>query len=85
MGFSIQLLMYAAPVAYPVTYVPERFQLIYALNPMVGVIEGLRSAVLGLTPMPWDLIGVSATSALVLAVVGVLYFQSRARIFADVG
>ncbi|MCH8333762.1 ABC transporter permease, partial [Candidatus Sumerlaeota bacterium] len=43
MGFAIQLLMYTSPVIYPVSMVPERLHLIYALNPMVGVIEGFRA------------------------------------------
>jgi len=84
MGFVVQLLMYAAPVVYPTSNVPEQFRLWYALNPMVGVIEGFRSALLGTNPMPWDLIGVGAMTAGVILVSGALYFRSTERVFADV-
>ena len=84
MNFIVQLLMYAAPVVYPTTLVPKAVQPWYALNPMVGVIEGFRSALLGTIPMPWAWIGTGAASALVIAVSGLVYFRSRERIFADV-
>ena len=82
--FGIQLFMYAAPVVYPVSYVPEQFRLWYAINPMVGVIEGFRAALLGSTPMPWDLIAVGAVSSVVILSLGAMYFRSKERIFADV-
>ena len=84
MTFVVQLLMYAAPVVYPTSLIPERYQLLYAINPMVGVIEGFRAALLGTRPMPWDLIGVGAASALVIALTGALYFRRKERVFADV-
>jgi len=82
--FAIQLLMFASPVVYPASLVPERFQLVYALNPMVGVIEGFRSALLGTNPMPWDLIGVGGAVASVVAISGALFFHRKERVFADV-
>ena len=84
MNFVVQLLMYAAPVVYPASSVPEQFRLLYGLFPMAGVIEGFRSALLGTNPMPWDLIGVGAASALVIFVTGALYFRRMERFFADV-
>jgi lipopolysaccharide transport system permease protein len=84
MSFTVQLLMYAAPVVYPTTSIPESLQLWYAINPMVGVIEGFRSALLGTIPMPWQWIGIGAVSAVTLSVSGLVYFRSRERIFADV-
>ena len=84
MNFIVQLLMYAAPVVYPTTSIPERFQLWYAINPMVGVIEGFRAALLGTIPMPWTWIGIGAVSAMIFFITGLLYFRSRERIFADV-
>jgi lipopolysaccharide transport system permease protein len=51
---------------------------------MVGVIEGFRSALLGTNPMPWNLTGVGAASAVIIAVTGVLYFRRKERLFADV-
>ncbi|MBN1452599.1 MAG: ABC transporter permease, partial [Anaerolineales bacterium] len=84
MSFVVQLLMYAAPVVYPASSVPERFRLLYGLFPMAGVIEGFRSALLGANPMPWDLIAVGSASALLIALSGLWYFRRMERIFADV-
>ena len=82
--FGVRLLMYAAPVVYSVNLIPDRYRLLYGLNPMAGVIEGFRSALLGTNPMPWDLIGVGAAVAVVLFITGALYFKRMERVFADV-
>ena len=86
--FLSQLLMYAAPVVWPVSLISEKFgesaKLIYGLYPMAGVIEGFRSALLGHNPMPWDLIGMGTLTAIVLFITGALYFKRKERIFADV-
>ncbi len=82
--FLTQLMMYAAPVVWPVSLIPEKYRLLYGLYPMAGVIEGFRSALLGKNPMPWDLVGMGALSALVLVVTGALFFANRERFFADV-
>lgn len=86
--FLSQLLMYAAPVVWPVSLIAGKFgdpaKLFYGLYPMAGVIEGFRSALLGQNPMPWDLIGMGTISAITLFLTGVLYFRSKERIFADV-
>ncbi|MCO5185332.1 MAG: ABC transporter permease [Anaerolineae bacterium] len=84
MAFSVTLLMYAAPVVYPVSAVPQQFLLLYSLFPMAGVIEGFRSALLGTVPMPWNMIAVGSVSALVLFVTGAIYFRSMEKTFADV-
>ncbi len=84
LSFAVQLLMYAAPVVYPVSYVPEQFRMLYAVNPMVGVIEGFRASILGTTAMPWDLIGVSAISSVVILLAGAWYFRKKEEVFADV-
>lgn len=83
-SFLVQGMMYASPVVYPVSIIPDKYRLIYGLNPMAGVIEGFRSALLGSTPMPWDLIIVGTIVTLVLAVIGLTYFKFTERIFADV-
>ena len=83
-AFLVQGMMYASPVVYPVSIIPDKYRLIYGLNPMAGVIEGFRSALLGATPMPWDLIIVGTIVTLVLAVIGLTYFKFTERIFADV-
>jgi lipopolysaccharide transport system permease protein len=86
--FATQLLMFAAPVVWPVSSLTERFgetaTLIYGLYPMVGVIEGFRAAMLNTTPMPWDLIAIGSCSALLIAVSGAFYFRRMEAIFADV-
>jgi homopolymeric O-antigen transport system permease protein len=84
MAFATQLLMYMAPVVYSVSVIPEQWQLVYALNPMVGVIEGFRSALLGTNEMPWDLIGVGAAASVVLSISGLYYFRRMERLFSDV-
>ena len=84
MGFFVQLLMYAGPVVYATSSIPEQYQLLYALNPMVGVIEGFRAALLGTIAMPWDWIGIGSGVAVVLFVSGALYFRRMERVFADV-
>lgn len=84
MSFVIQLAMYVTPVVFPTSLIPERYQLWFALNPMVGVIEGFRSALLGTQPMPWPLIAVGSISATLVLVTALLFFRSRERLFADV-
>jgi lipopolysaccharide transport system permease protein len=82
--FVAQILMYAAPVVWPVSLIPEQYRLWYGLYPMAGVIEGFRSALIGKNPMPWELIGMGAISAVVILITGALYFRRTERIFADV-
>ena len=84
MNFAMRLLMYAAPVVYPASLIPQKYRLLYGLNPMAGVIEGFRAALLGSRPMPWDLITVGSIMAIVFAFTGALYFRRMERIFADV-
>lgn len=92
-GFLVQLLMYASPVVYPTSLLPETFHVggwvlfprtIYALNPMVGVIEGFRSALLGTRPMPYAWIAIGTLTSAIALVTGALYFRNRERLFADV-
>lgn len=85
MGYVSMALMYASPVVYPVSLVPAEYRYIYSLNPMVGVIEGFRSALLATRPMPWDLIAISASVALCSLLLGVIYFKAAEAKFADVG
>ncbi|MBC8509854.1 MAG: ABC transporter permease [Anaerolineales bacterium] len=84
MGFFVQMLMYAAPVVYPASSVPEEFRLLYGIFPMAGVIEGFRSVLLGTNPLPWDLLGVGTGVAVIVFVTGALYFRRMEQIFADV-
>ncbi len=82
--FFVQLLMYASPVIYATSIIPEKYQIIYALNPMVGVIEGFRASLLGTRAMPWELLGVGALMSIAFFLSGALYFKSMERYFADV-
>ncbi len=84
MTFVVQILMYAAPVVYPTTLIPEQYRLLYALNPMVGVIEGFRAVLFGSGAVPWTYIGLGTASAVVIAITGSIYFHRKERLFADV-
>jgi lipopolysaccharide transport system permease protein len=83
-GFLVQLWMFATPVLYPYSMVPERYRLAYALNPMVGVIENFRGVLVGSGQMDWSLAGLSFLVSLVLFVSGLFYFSTVERLFADV-
>ena len=87
-GYVTTLLMYAAPVVFPASLVAEKagyqVYLLYGLYPMAGVIEGFRSCLLGIKPMPWDLIGIGSVSAVIIFLTGAFYFKRTERIFADV-
>jgi lipopolysaccharide transport system permease protein len=82
--FLIQCWMYASPVAYPVTMIPERWRLIYSLNPMAGVIEGFRWALLGKASPDFGVVAVSALIVTALLLGGLVYFRHLERTFADV-
>ena len=86
--FFAQLLMYSAPVVWPLSLLTEKygetFKLAYSVYPMVGVIEGFRSALLGHNQMPWDAIGIGFIGSFLLFISGALYFKSKESIFADV-
>lgn len=84
MTFAVQLLMYAAPVVYPTTNVPEKWQSIYAINPMVGVIEGFRSIFLNTIGFPYQWMLIGTFMSLTLFVFGLFYFRKMERVFADV-
>jgi lipopolysaccharide transport system permease protein len=82
--FLIQFWMFASPVAYPVSIVPERWRLLYSLNPMAGVIEGFRWALLGKENFDAQVAAVSACAVVMLLVPAAIYFRKTERTFADV-
>jgi lipopolysaccharide transport system permease protein len=82
--FMIQIWMYASPVIYPVSMIPVKWRLLYSLNPMVGVIEGFRWALLGKQSPDYAVMAVSATVVTALLAGGVVYFKKVERTFADV-
>ena len=83
MPFLIRMLIYSAPIVYSASAIPEKWRLLYSLNPIVGVIEGYRAALLGLE-IPWMFIlpGMATTAVLVFG--GLLYFHRMEKVFVDV-
>src|SRR5262249_13836605 len=84
LGFATQIWLFATPIAYPSSMLPEPWRIVYGLNPMAGVVEGFRWALLGSNSAPGPIIAVSATAALVILVTGAFYFRRMERTFADV-
>ena len=82
--FLVQLWMFASPVAYPVSLVPERWRVLYSLNPMAGVIEGFRWALLGKESPDFEVIVISSMMVTTLLISGVVFFKHTERTFADV-
>ena len=82
--FFVQVWMYASPVVYPLSMVPERWRLLYSLNPMVGIIEGFRWTLLGTTTPDPTAIAMTIALTLVLLAGGLLFFRRAERTFADV-
>jgi lipopolysaccharide transport system permease protein len=81
--FLVQFWMFASPVAYPSTLVPERFRWLYGLNPMAGVIDGFRWSITGHGLPPSTLVLASAGMVLVTLIGGLIYFQSMEGTIAD--
>lgn len=82
--FLVQFWMFASPVAYPSSLVPEKWRWLYGLNPMTGVIEGFRWSLAGHGEPPGLLIFVSAGAVIVVLLAGVAYFQKMETTIADV-
>jgi lipopolysaccharide transport system permease protein len=82
--FVVQLWLFATPIAYPSTLLDEPWRTVYGVNPMVGVVEGFRWALLGTDTAPGPMLLVSTAVALLLLVSGALYFRRMERTFADV-
>jgi len=81
--FLTQLWLFASPIVYPASMVPETWRLLYALNPMAGAVEGFRWALLGSGANPWPLVAVSALSATTMLLVGIIHFKRTENFFAD--
>lgn len=82
-NFLIQFWLFATPIAYPSSLVPERWRPLYGLNPMAGVVEGFRWALLGSKP-PGVMLAVSVGVVVLLLVGGLYYFRRMEQQFADV-
>lgn len=82
--FIVQFWMFATPIVYPSSLLPEPWRTIYGINPMVGVVEGFRWALLGTNTAPGPVIIVSSFVTLLLLVSGAFYFRRMEKTFADV-
>jgi lipopolysaccharide transport system permease protein len=82
--FLVQFWLFATPVAYPSSLLPEQWRVVYGLNPMAGVVEGFRWALLGHGQVPGPLLIVSVLTAAGLLVSGLYYFRRMEDTFADV-
>jgi lipopolysaccharide transport system permease protein len=82
--FLTEFWMYATPIVYPSSLLPEPWRTLYGINPMAGVVEGFRWALLGTDTAPGPIIIVSSLAALVLLVSGAFYFRRMEKTFADV-
>jgi lipopolysaccharide transport system permease protein len=80
----VQLWLFASPIAYPVTLVPEAYREIYAINPMVSILQLFRWAVIGTAPPTLGMVAVSTATAAGFFAVGLAYFRRTERTFADV-
>jgi lipopolysaccharide transport system permease protein len=82
--FIAQIWMFASPIIYPVSMIPDKYRSLYSLNPMVGVIEGFRWALLGKTNPDFSIMAVSAIVVVSVFVGGLVFFRRMERTFADV-
>jgi homopolymeric O-antigen transport system permease protein len=82
--FLVQFWMFATPIAYPSTLLSEPWRMVYGLNPMVGVVEGFRWALLGTNTAPGPMVLVSAIASVLILVGGAFYFRRMEKTFADV-
>jgi lipopolysaccharide transport system permease protein len=83
-GFMVQFWLFATPVAYPSSIVPEKWRVLYALNPMVGVVDGFRWALLGKPESPGMPLLISVIVVLMLLAGGLYYFRRMEQQFADI-
>jgi len=82
--FLTQFWLFATPIAYPSSLLSEPWRTVYGINPMVGVVEGFRWALLGTDTAPGPIIAASALAAVALLVSGAFYFRRMEKTFADV-
>jgi len=83
-GYFIQLLLFISPVFVSNTYIPQEYRNLYAFNPLVGIVEGFRAALLGVNPMPWDLILPGMFTTFLIFIIGFVIFNRLEKHFADI-
>ena len=81
--FLTQFWLFITPIAYPSSLIPQKWQLVYGLNPMTGVVEGFRWALLNAGTAPGPMLAVSTVIALLILISGLFYFRRMERTFAD--
>ena len=81
--FAIQVWLFASPVVYPTSMVPEHYQWVILLNPLAGIIEITRAVIAGRS-FPWEAFVISSITSVLVLVVGLWYFRRTERRFADV-
>jgi lipopolysaccharide transport system permease protein len=81
--FAVQFWLFATPIAYPSSLLPDKWRLVYSLNPMVGVVEGFRWALVGTDTAPGPMVLISALAAVAILAGGAFYFRRMERSFAD--
>lgn len=81
--FGVQLAMYATPVVYPLSTVPEKYRFWLELNPMTGVIEAFRTLYLGAGSFSWPLLGYSAAVTIIVLLIGIVIFNRVEKTFMD--
>jgi lipopolysaccharide transport system permease protein len=82
--FVTQIWMFLTPIIYPVSFLPEQYRPLLALNPVAGIVQGFRAAIFGTVPFDWFLIGTSWAITLLLLFVGTTYFRKTEKAFADI-
>jgi lipopolysaccharide transport system permease protein len=82
--FLVQIWLFATPIVYPSSMLGEGWRIVYAVNPMVGVVEGFRWALLGLDTAPGPMIVVSSIMAVIVLISGAFYFRRMEKNFADI-
>lgn len=82
--FLTQFWLFITPIAYPSSLIPEKWRFIYGLNPMAGVVEGFRWALIGTSSLDWYVIAASITIVIALLISGLIYFRHMEKSFADI-
>lgn len=81
--FVVRMLIYTAPIVYSASSIPESYKLVYSINPIVGMIEGFRSCIIG-TKMDWGYIVPGIVTTIIIIISGLFYYRKTERIFTDV-
>lgn len=82
--FLVQLWLFATPVIYPTSIIPDRYRPILALNPLTGIIDAFRASLVPVRPIDWQLLWISFLITLAVLTAGIVYFKRTERAFADI-